>query len=194
MVEPDESDDATLVTNVDAEINQLLGLFDVPAYVRRGQDLESTLERIHARCRRERETLMEMVRLRLRQWATADRGPGSSDPIFQSPIDALWPLCGVAPPTWTNRPASHWRRRTIARDLIASVERFNQRWTVFLQGLNLDAANRQIDQYNRYYLLEKECSLGSARLAHRHFTPKAFLTHDDLAEAFPALPVPVLVE
>ncbi len=39
-----------------------------------------------------------------------------------------------------------------------------------------------IDQYNRYYVLEKECSLGSARLAARHFTPKPPLTREALLE------------
>ena len=59
--------------------------------------------------------------------------------------------------------------RTVARDLIASVERFNKRWGQFLEALNLDPINQMIDQYNTYYVLEKECVMGSPRLAARHF-------------------------
>jgi hypothetical protein len=49
-----------------------------------------------------------------------------------------------------------------------------------------------IDQYNRYYVLEKECVLGSSRLAARHFVPKARLTAEALLAAHPVLPVPEL--
>ena len=49
-----------------------------------------------------------------------------------------------------------------------------------------------IDQYNRYYVLEKECVMGSARLAARHFTPVERVTKPSLLEEHPALPVPEL--
>ena len=49
-----------------------------------------------------------------------------------------------------------------------------------------------IDQYNRYYVLEKECVLGSARLALRHFTAKTRLTRAALDADYPPLPVPEL--
>ena len=77
-------------------------------------------------------------------------------------------------------------------DLIASIVRFNTRWSRFVDELGLDHVNRLIDQYNRYYLLEKECCLGSSRLAARFFTPQAPFTRDSLLEEFPRLPVPTL--
>ncbi|MBV8607897.1 MAG: hypothetical protein JO034_10615, partial [Singulisphaera sp.] len=52
--------------------------------------------------------------------------------------------------------------------------------------------NRRIDQYNRYYMLEKECCLGSARLAARHFVAREQLTHEGLLDQYPTLPVPDL--
>ena len=61
--------------SVDSEIKELMGLFDVPAFARRGQDLEYALERIHARCLQVREESLEMVRLRLRQWLRVAAGP-----------------------------------------------------------------------------------------------------------------------
>ncbi len=116
------------MTNVDAEMKELLGLFDVPAFARRGQDLEYALARLHARCRRERDGLLDMVRLRLRQWAEAGSGPDDWRSVFTAPIERLWPLCDAEPPTWADRPAPPRRHRAIARDLIASVNRFNRRW------------------------------------------------------------------
>jgi hypothetical protein len=186
----DPNDDSTPLGNFEAEIRELLGLFDVPAFARRGQDLEYALVRLRSRLRSQRSTLLDMVRLRLRQWAAASSGPEADFRIFAEPIDRLWPLTDAGPPKWAERSASTWKLRSIARDLIASVERFNRRWVDHLDKVNLDPVNKMVDDYNRYYLLEKECSLGSARLAARNFEPKVRVTIDEIRAEFPPLPVP----
>lgn len=175
---------------VDAEIKELLGLFDVPAFARRGQDLEYALARLRLRSRHRRQEMLDMVRLRLRQWAAAAPGPDAGPAYFAGSIARLWPLAGADQPRWATRPATRWGLRAIARDLLASVERFNRRWAEYLDRIDLAPINQQVDHYNRYYLLEKECSLGSARLAARHFVPKDRVTLDDLRAEFPPLPVP----
>jgi hypothetical protein len=189
----DERDEeGTPLGGIDAEIKELLGLFDVPAFARRGQELEYSLARLRLRSRRVRGEMLEMVRLRLRQWASAADSPRTDALVFASSIAELWPLAEAEPPKWAARSASLRRLRGIARDLIASAERFNRRWLDHLNGLDLGPINRQVDDYNRYYLLEKECSLGSARLAARHFVPKTHVALDDLRLELPVLPVPVL--
>jgi hypothetical protein len=189
----DESNnEGTPLGNVDAEIKELLGLFDVPAFARRGQDLEYALVRLRSRSRRQRNAMLEMVRLRLRQWAAAATGPAAELAVFGDSIAPLWPLAEAEAPRWATRAASSWRLRSIARDLIASVERFNRRWSEHLEGLDLTPINRQVDNYNRYYVLEKECSLGSAKLAARNFVPKTHVSLDDLRAELPLLPVPML--
>jgi hypothetical protein len=187
----DDALESTEMPVTDPELRQLLGLFDVPAFARRGQDLEYGLGRLRERCRRERSALLEMVRLRLRQWSAVARGPDDWSGAFAGTIASLWPLADAGPPTWADRPATPRRRRAVARDLIASVERFNRRWVRVIEGLDLGPINRLIDQYNRYYVLEKECSLGSPRLAARHFKPRTRLTAETLLADFPPLPVPV---
>jgi hypothetical protein len=189
----DERDEeGTPLGGIDAEIKQLLGLFDVPAFARRGHDLDSSLARIRVRSAKTRSGMLDMVRLRLRQWAAVANGPGTETLVFATSIADLWTLAEADPPKWAARTASGRTLRSIARDLIASVERFNRRWLEHLEGLDLSPINRQVDDYNRYYLLEKECSLGSARLAARHFVPKVHITLDDLRGELPPLPVPVL--
>lgn len=188
----DEPEESLIPLETDPEARQLLGLFDAPAFARRGQDLEHTLTRLHARCGRERGAMLEMVQVRLRQWAAVATGPDDWPSAFAGPIHPLWPLAGAGPPTWAARPAPERRRRSVARDLVASLERFNRRWARFLNALDLDPINRQIEHYNRYYLLEKECILSSARLASRHFVPRPRLTTETLGERYPALPVPNL--
>jgi hypothetical protein len=188
----DETDESNPIMSTDTEINELLGLFDAPAFARRGVDLDHALGRLHARCRRQRGVLLEMVQLRLRQWAGAATASDDLAATFATPVAPLWALCAAPPPAWALEPAPLRRRRSIARDLVASTTRFNRRWTTFLDELNLAPVNRMIDEYNRYYVFEKECVIGSARLALRHFTPRAPLTRASLDEAYPALPVPVL--
>jgi len=188
----DRDEEGTPLGGIDAEIKELLGLFDVPAFARRGQDLEYSLARLRLRSGRVRDGMLDMVRLRLRQWAALADGPGADSFVFHGSIAGLWPLAGAEPPRWATRTASLRKLRGVARDLIASIERFNRRWLDHLDGLDLTSINRQVDDYNRYYLLEKECSLGSARLAARHFVPKARVTLDELRDELPPLPVPAL--
>jgi hypothetical protein len=177
---------------VDPELRQLLGLFDAPAFARRGQDLEYALGRLHARCRREREAMLEMVRVRLRQWAGVATGPGDWAPEFAAPVGPLWPLAVADAPAWAGRRGPARRRRAVARDLAASVGRFNRRWSRFLDELPLGPINDAIDRYNRYYLLEKECSLGSARLASRFFAPRPRVTPEALRVEYPPVPAPAV--
>lgn len=190
----DEIDDATPVVSGDeSDLNQLLGLFDVPAFARRGHDLEYALKRLHLRLERERSGMLDMVRLRLRQWATVATGPDDWTGVFAAPVAPLYAASGAEAPAWAAAPASARRRRTVARDLVASLTRFNRRWLHFLDAIRLDAVNRQIDQYNRYYVLEKECVIGSARLASRLFEPRTPLSRMSLLADHPTLSVPDLV-
>ncbi len=189
----DETDDSTPMVSSDAvELNQLLGLFDAPAFARRGHDLEYALQRLHLRLGRERTGMLDMVRVRLRQWAAVATGPDDWPGVFAGPVEPLYGLASAEPPRWATAAAPARRRLAVARDLVASVERFNRRWLHFLDALKLDTVNRQVDNYNRYYVLEKECVMGSARLAARHFEPKPRLSHDALLADHPLLPAPSL--
>src|SRR3954447_15065088 len=96
----DESDESHSLMSTETEIKELLGLFDAPAFVRRGQDLEYALARLKVRCRRERNALLDMVRLRLRQWAGVATCPDDHAGAFVAPVAALWRLCDAEPPAW----------------------------------------------------------------------------------------------
>ena len=188
----EEADDTSPLGGFEREIKEVLGLFDVPAFARRGQDVEQSRLRLRSRADKARSALLDMVRLRLKQWATAATGPVIASAVFTEPIDLLWPLADAPEPKWGVYADSPRRLRAIGRDLIASAERFNRRWADYLDRLDLTAINRQIDHYNRYYVLEKECVVGSTRLATRHFEPRAFVTMDEIRTDHPLLPVPQL--
>jgi hypothetical protein len=92
-------------------------------------------------------------------------------------------------------PAAATSRRVLRRalhELAESIEYFNKRWSAFLQGFDLGPLNALRDGYNRYYLLEKECAIGSARIARQGFVVLPPLAVDDLKKCFPLLPVPRL--
>ena len=71
--------------------------------------------------------------MRLRQWSRVAAGPQDWTGVFTGPIDSLWQLADCEPPEWAGRTASRRQQRTAARDLIGSVQRFNQRWLQFLR-------------------------------------------------------------
>lgn len=196
MPEPstlDDVDEPIAMEVSDREMRELLGLFDSPSFARRGQAVEWGLKRLHERCQRQRMDMLDMVRLRLRQWASAVEGPQAWPLCFDTPIEDLWPLSGADQPSWNTQPSTpRRRRRAIARDLIASLERFNRRWTRFLDELNLAPLNTAIEDFNRYYILEKECVVGSARLAARHFQRVEPISVASLLAEHPPLPVPGL--
>ena len=171
----------------DPEMRQLLGMYGVPAFARRGQELEFALDHLRNGLVREREARLDMVRLRLRQWCEVATSPDDGSDLRNVPalIEALHLS---KPPAWASSPAPRRRRLAVARDMLASIERFNRRWTAFLDGLNLDPINTMIDHYNRYYLLEKECAFASSRAASRNFRPIRPRTVEGLRAEHPPLP------
>jgi hypothetical protein len=191
-VDDAEAPPAALNADIETEVKEMMGLFDLPAFARRGQDLEITLRRFNERCHTARLQLLDMVQLRLRQWSRAVTGPDSWPTMFTGSIEPLWPLAEAERPTWAEFPAPFRHQRIIAGDLIAAVRRFNRRWDQFVKQLNLEPVNTVIDGYNRYYVLEKECVMGSARLAARNFQQKPLLTTAILLDDHPPLPVPEL--
>ena len=72
-------------------------------------------------------------------------------------------------------------------EVAAAMRRFNLAWAKFLQSLDLSAINNLRAGYNRYYVLEKECALHSAKLAEVGFRPLPPLTHAELAALFQPL-------
>lgn len=193
MSQSAEPEAPQVMRSVEEEIRSLIGLFDSPAFVRRGQEMEVGLARLDQRCSFARTGMLEMVHLRLRQWSAVSIGPHDWADIFVHSIAPLWDQSRAPLPTWGAVAASRARRRAVGRDLISSVLRFNRRWSAFVGQLNLQPLNQRIDQYNRYYVLEKECVVGSHRLAVRGFEPKPKLTAEFILKNHPLLLVPELL-
>jgi hypothetical protein len=65
----------------------------------------------------------------------------------------------------------------------------NEAWAKHLATLDLGPLNRARELYNRWYILEKECAMRSARLAAGGFEMLPMATVKDLEQQHAALPI-----
>lgn len=189
----EESSESEIVTTErrDPEIGALAGLFDAPAFARRGNELAFVSEGFEAKLIQMRSELLSMVHVRSRQWVNA-AGPESWRLVLDEPLDQLAATLGIELAGASTSPVGPAALARIARELRASVERFNMRWTQYAKDVDTSPLNRLIERYNRYYLLEKECALGSARASARHFRPVEPISAESILKRHPPLPVPRL--
>jgi hypothetical protein len=167
----------------------LLSRYDVPAYVRRARHVEDTSQDLLAHCSRQREEWLEPVRSHLALvWALFAGAP--QDVTNDEALGrALRELQAILEPPVTPTPlfsSRLWRRALL--QLREEIERFNRLWRDFLNELDLMPINRAREDYNRYYLLEKECAVRSMRLASRGYRPLDMMCVAELQARWPLLP------
>jgi hypothetical protein len=80
--------------------------------------------------------------------------------------------------------------RAASWELVEAIELFNQRWTRWLAKVDLSRVNQVRDEYNRFYLFEKECAVGNVKVARMGFKSLEPVTRDELERHFPPLIVP----
>jgi hypothetical protein len=179
------------------ELKQLLALNGTPPYAVRALQTEAAFEHLLDRCRKQRDTLLTLVRTRL----AALRALAGDWTALRSWLDddaqlaVLEGLHAELRPQLRVPVATTSSSRALGRalhELVESLKRFNRRWQEFLPTVDVSHVNALREGYNKYYVLEKECVLGSPRLARQGFRPLEPLTTAGLASHFPPLPVPVL--
>jgi hypothetical protein len=177
--------------------NEILAYCDGPAYLRRARRVQAAWDQLLAYCRHQRDEWLAMVRVRL---GTLHGLAGAWEALAphladEGQVCVLEELCAALDP----RPrlpvgptTSARALRAAVRELGDSAERFNRRWLEFVHGLDLTPVNEERANYNRYYLLEKECAVRSPFVARAGYKPLNPLTHDDILAALPPLTVPAL--
>ena len=176
--------------------NQVLALHGAPAFIRRAQIAQAAWDLVLDRCRRQRDKWLGMVRTRLGMlralagdWpvlAYLLRGEADLEVLARLEGDLRPVLRYPAEPTTSSR-----RLRTALKELIASLEYFNQRWREYLAAIDLTEINRLRENYNHSYVLEKECAVRSAAIARQGFQRLPPVAVADLATIFPPLPQPL---
>src|ERR1700677_3888933 len=164
-----------------------------PAFVRRGRDVQLAFDAVVETCRKQREEWLRFVRLSLGSLfalagSTAAREAFLGNPeqlqTLEDLMKDLQPHLRVPPAPTPN--ARHLRQAL--GELRDAIERFNNRWRDFIARLNLDHVNEVRERYNRYYLLEKECALGSSRVARAGFEKLNPVGPDEFLKIMPLLP------
>jgi hypothetical protein len=174
--------------------NEALAHYDGPAYVRRARRVQDAYDQILDECRRQRDEWLALARVRLGtlralagSWeALAPHLAAGESQALQGLYAELAPRLRL-PVGPTSSPRA---LRAALRELAESLGRFNRRWVGFVRGLDLGPLNAQRADYNRYYLLEKECAVRSPHVARQGYAPLPPLTADDLLALFPVLPIP----
>jgi hypothetical protein len=146
-------------------------------------------------CRKQRDEWLRMVRLHL---GTLRAMAGAWEALRPFLADAeqietlerlhedLNPQLRLPVP----RTESPRKLRAALGELVDSIKAFNRRWQAFLEQVDLRPVNEQRVNYNRYYLLEKECLVRSVRVARQGFQRMEPLTNDELSRIMPTLPMP----
>jgi hypothetical protein len=171
---------------------RLIANYDAPAFMRRAQRVEAAWELLLRRCDLKRQEWLTIAKLRLGVlFALAGNvetiRPHVEDPACAdelSSLHAAWQprlRLPVAPAT-SPKPIRH-----ALQQVAASFARFNRRWETFVAELDLTQINALRDGYNRYYVMEKECAVRSARVARAGFVPLSPATLDDIWARFPRL-------
>src|SRR5262245_32056403 len=167
-----------------------------PAFLRRARRVEQAWDALLAACRSQRAEMLRVVSTRLALLHAAVAGDWQTLAPFVDDADQVVLLSdlfgALSPKLRAPVPAGGGPRvlRRAARELVESIERFNRRWRARLDSLNLSAINALRDGYNRYYVLEKEFAVRSARVARQGFVPLTPLTVADVERELPLLPVP----
>lgn len=176
-------------------IQQITAQYSAPAYVRRARRVEDAWERLIASCGIRRDEFLKMPKLRLGvlhalagDWSnlsTCLTDHGSLSCLIEL-FECWQPRLRVR----VERTVSSRKLRMAIGQLGTSFERFNRQWNEFVHKLDLREINTLRDEYNRFYVLEKECSVRSAAIAREGFRPLAPATIDDIFRVFPLLRVP----
>lgn len=176
-------------------IQRVLGNYDAPAFVRRAQRVSEALEHLLARCRQERDRWLTMPRVQLGILGALAGEWNRLLPLVanEKQIGLLQELEMELAPRLRVQVEPTFSERKLRRALQAlreSLEYFNGRWQTYLAALDLAPVNEARNGYNRYYLLEKECALGSPRLARQGFQRLPPFALNELNSLLPALPIP----
>jgi hypothetical protein len=178
-------------------VKRVLGQSGVPAFVVRAARVEDALHVLVQSCRKQRDQWLGMVRVRLGKLVALAGDWEALRPLLADDAQMeglrclhqeLQPRLRV-PVQPTTSPGV---LRRALRELCESMTFFNNRWRKYLAQVDVSQVNLLREGFNKYYLLEKECWIGSPLLARKGFHKLEPLTPEELHSMMPPLTVPRL--
>ncbi len=175
--------------------NEVVAQFDGPAYLRRARRVQGAYLALLDEGRRQRGEWLAMCRIRLGTLrALAGDWPALAPHLAGEgelrKLDELWLLLEPRLRVPVEPTLSARTLREALRELSDSLQRFNRRWIEHVHRLDLTTVNALRADYNRYYLLEKECAVRSPLIARQGYQPLEPLTAAAVLAVLPPLPVP----
>lgn len=171
---------------------QIAGVFDEPAFIRRAKRTDNAWTFLLQRAEREYLERLKMPLMRVARLEMLSSGfRAFGDHLEPTSILAISRLFELHSPVLKRRLPPATRSSELAKEtasLIDSFDRFNAKWQTFVRELDYDRINALRDGYNNYYVLEKECALQSFRTAADSFRPLPPVSDADVLERFPLLP------
>ena len=173
---------------------QIAGLFDEPAFLRRARTTRNAWEFLLARAERKRKDWLKMPAIKLgRLYMLSDKFRLLSKYVSGEDRETLrQQMLELNPKMLRHLPVARDESKIVDEltELIGTYSRFNTRWFAHVCTLNYDRVNELRDGYNKYYVLEKECALMSARTAAAGFQPLLMIGREDVLEVLPLLQIP----
>ncbi|MCA8989016.1 MAG: hypothetical protein KDA78_15330 [Planctomycetaceae bacterium] len=165
-----------------------------PAFIERARRTESSLELLMQRCQSEREEALIWPRrhfhvLRVRcagNWSRFNKHVADIQPeLLLESLSVQLPVEEHKLSTWFISD------RGALKCFLESGQRFNSKWTRFLNSDVLNEANQRRQEYNHYYPIEKGCAFDNEHV-NSGFEPLPLLTRTWLETRFPLLQLPTL--
>ena len=176
-----------------SEFLKLLAEFgEEPAFIARARAPQIALDALLHACDAKRDEMLEWPKFHLsmlahqigRDWSRL--GSLLAVPESVTMLEALHTNLPTKKPVQTNWLASD---EAALRCFLESAERFNRNWRAYLDGLDLEPANKPRRDFNQFFVLEKACAFGSERIA-EGFEPLAMIDHAYLYQRYPLLTLP----
>ena len=182
------------------EFLELLGQLGDPAFVRRARMVEDVERGLINQCRVARNELLELPKMRIGRLAALIDHDWQRLGIFLSNASSADDLQNLHD-TWSPelklpvQPTNSSKKIVQAlKELIASFEYFNKRWSKYLDQVSFDGINQIRDEYNQYYVIEKACAFQSDKIGQLGFQELRPYSVDELLGQLPLLSIPELAD
>jgi len=173
---------------------QVRSAFDVPAYVRRALQLEEAQRDLERRLDRLWFDRLRPIACDVKNLIACFASAGELDEWLGESRRAPWAMVSAAAASHPDyeklfvdrslfAPSRHRRYRMLCE----RIRSFNEGWPSAVATIDLGPVNRQVEAFNRWYPLERECAMRHAWHALDDFRPRPLWRHCDLEASQPLL-------
>jgi len=145
-----------------SEFLKLLAEFgEEPAFIARARAPQLALDALLHACEARRDEMLEWPKFHLSMLAHQIGNDWSRIGSLLAVPESVTMLAALHANMHSNKPAQANQLgsdKTALRRFLESAERFNRNWRAWLDGLDLEPANKPRRDFNQFYVLEKACA------------------------------------